>query len=105
MTRLAFPSIFCALASSTAFAQTADAPRPAPELPPDVKAYRDIQESDPEKKIAAIEKWKAEVPDSGMRGVADLSVLSTLVTRLPQQPDRARKFAAGMYKAAAGKDK
>jgi thiol-disulfide isomerase/thioredoxin len=98
MTRLALTAIFGALAAAASFAQTAD-------MPPDIKAYRDIKESDPEKKIAAIEKWKAEFPDSAMRMSADLSVLNTLATKLGTQPERARKFAATMYKGAPEKDK
>src|SRR5690242_12911223 len=105
MTRLASTAILCALVAGASFAQTADAPRPAPELPPDVKAYRDIKESDAEKKIAALEKWKVEFPDSNMRGTADLNILNTLATRLGSQQDRIRKFAAAMYKGAPEKDK
>src|SRR6476620_10265734 len=98
MTRLALTAIFGALAAAASFAQTAD-------MPPDMKAYRDIKESDPEKKIEAVEKWKAEFPDSAMRMSADLSILNTLVTKLGPQQERARKFAAAMYKGAPEKGK
>lgn len=105
MPRLTFAAILWALASTAAFTQTAETPRPAPELPPDVKAYRDIKETDPEKKIAAIEKWKTEFPESQTRSTANLTILNTLVTKLPAQQDRIRKQASAMYKGAAEKDK
>lgn len=116
--RLGISALYVAL-SSTAFAQTAEPPKPAPaaaakpaeekkqpETPPDMKAYREAsKETDPEKKIAALEKWKKDYPDSLMRSSVDRDILNTLVTKMPKQQDRIRKFAAGMYKAAAEKDK
>jgi hypothetical protein len=94
MKRFALILVGCALA----FAQT--------ETPPDVKAYREItKETDPETKIAAIEKWKREFPESNMRDTADLAILHTLATRLPAQQDRIRKIAADLYKRAEEKDK
>jgi thiol-disulfide isomerase/thioredoxin len=94
MNRLVIAAIYCAIG----FAQT--------ETPPDVKAYREAgKETDPEKKIAAIEKWKAQFPESAMRDSADSQILNTLVTKLPAQQDRIRKFAADIYKRAAEKDK
>src|SRR5215213_11731880 len=105
MIRLALAAILTVFSLSLGFAQTAETPKPAPEaagqppeLPPDVKAYRDIlKETDPEKKIAALEKWKAEFPESNMRETADSNILHTVVTRLPSQHDRIRKVAAAMY--------
>jgi thiol-disulfide isomerase/thioredoxin len=112
MKRLALAAILTAFALSAGFAQTADAPKPAPEaaakppeMPPDVKAYRDIKETDPEKKIAAIEKWKAEFPASNMRTTADLNILATLTTKLAGQQDRIRKFTDAMYRSAPEKDR
>jgi thiol-disulfide isomerase/thioredoxin len=117
MTRLAITAVHCALACSAAFAQTVEAPKPpeapkpaaakpAPEVPPDVKAYREtIKETDPEKKIAALEKWKTEFPESPTRNAADLNILNTLATKLPAQQDRIRKHAAKMYKGAEAKNK
>jgi thiol-disulfide isomerase/thioredoxin len=115
--RLTISAVFCALALSPAFAQTADTSKPAPaaqpaeekkapETPPDLKAYRDaLKETDAEKKIAAFEKWKTGFPDSQMRSSVDSAILSTLVTRLPAQQARIRRFAAATYKAAPEKDK
>jgi thiol-disulfide isomerase/thioredoxin len=118
--RLAIPAAFCALALSPAFAQTAETPKPAPaqaakpaaeekkppETPPDLKAYRDaLKETDPEKKIAGLEKWKKDFPESQMRSSVDNAILSTLVTKLPTQQARIRSFAAATFKAAPEKDK
>ncbi|SPF34420.1 conserved exported hypothetical protein [Candidatus Sulfopaludibacter sp. SbA4] len=117
--RLAIPAIYCALALYGASAQTAEPPKPAPEAaakpaeekkapetPPDLKAYREAtKETDPEKKIAALEKWKADFPESNMKDSADSAILNTLVTKLPSQETRIREFAAQMYKHAAEKDK
>jgi thiol-disulfide isomerase/thioredoxin len=118
--RLAIPAAFCALALTPAFAQTAATPKPAPaldakpaaeekkppETPPDLKAYRDaLKETDPEKKIAGLEKWKKDFPESQMRSSVDNAILSTLVTKLPTQQARIRSFAATTFKAASEKDK
>lgn len=98
MNRLARIAVYCAIAATVVFAQT--------ETPPDLKSYREvIKETDPEKKIAALEKWKTEFPDSNMRDSADTQILTTLVTKLPAQQDRIRRFAGEMYKRAAAKDK
>jgi hypothetical protein len=92
--RLAVILIGCALV----YAQT--------ETPPDLKAYREIsKETDPRKKIAALEKWKTDFPQSNMRDNADSTILHTFVTRLPAEQAAIRKFAAAMYKGAAAKDK
>jgi thiol-disulfide isomerase/thioredoxin len=94
MKRFAVIFVGCALA----LAQT--------ETPPDVKAYREItKETDPAKKIAALEKWKTEFPASSMRDNADLTILRTLAIRMPSQQDRMRKIAADLYKRAEEKDK
>jgi hypothetical protein len=118
--RFAIAAAFCALALSPAFAQTAETPKPAPaqaakpaaeekkppETPPDLKAYRDaLKETDPEKKIAGLEKWKKDFPESQMRSSVDNAILSTLVTKLPAQQARIRSFAAAAFKAAPEKDK
>jgi thiol-disulfide isomerase/thioredoxin len=119
MSRLALPVLYGALAASAAFAQTADPPKPAPtpaakpadekkppETPPDLKAYRDVlKETDPEKKIAALEKFKQDFPESNMKSNADTMILSTLVTKLPKQTARIRQFAAANYKSAPEKEK
>jgi thiol-disulfide isomerase/thioredoxin len=117
MTRLAITAVHCALACSAAFAQTAEAPKPpeapkpaaakpAPEIPPDVKALNEARrETDPEKKIAALEKWKTEYPSSASLASADITILNTLATKLPKQEDRIRKHAATMYKGAEEKNK
>ena len=83
-------------------AAAAEKPRAAvPELPPDAKAYSEATRiADPEKKIAALEKWKTDFPDSSMRFSADDSILSTLIQRFPGQTDRIRKQAKSVYAAA-----
>jgi len=117
--RLAVPAVTCALALSAALAQTAGPSKPAPpaaakpaeekkapETPPDLKAFRDIlKETDAEKKVAALEKWKTEFPESQMRSSADSAILSTLIAKFPDQQARIRKFAAGRYQAAPEKEK
>ena len=96
MTRLVITAVYCAIGCSVAFAQT----------PPDVQKLNEIRrETDPEKKIAAIEKWKAEFPASASLASADLTILSTLATKLPAQQDRIRKHAKKMYKGAEEKNK
>ncbi len=82
------------------------APQPAAarEVPPDQKAYREaLATPDPEKKIAALEKWKKDFSTSAMLQNADRSILSTLVEKFPAQTDRIRKFAAAMYRSAGDK--
>jgi thiol-disulfide isomerase/thioredoxin len=114
--RLVIVGVCFALALTGAFAQTADTPKPAEaakpaesrsaEPPPDLKAYREYsKETDPEKKVAALEKWKAEFPNSSMRNTVDREIVNTLVTKLPAQEERIRNHAASLYKSAALKDK
>lgn len=75
---------------------------PAPETPPDSKAYSEANKiTDPKKRVAALEKWKTDFPHSAMRSSADASILSTLVKKLPGQQDRIRKQAKSMYHDAA----
>jgi len=118
-TRLLLPVTLVTLAG-WAIAQTppapADAPKsaaaadkpkpPAPETPPDMKAYSAAGKiADPEKKLAALQEWKADFPHSSMRSAADSSILSTLIKRFPDRHDRIRKQAKSMYRAAEAKQK
>lgn len=84
-------------------AAEAEKPKPAArEMPPDAKAYSEATRiADPEKKIAALEKWKTDFPDSSMRSAADNAILSTLIQKFPKQKDRIRKQAKSVYAAAA----
>ncbi len=83
-----------------------EAPRPSRERPPDMKAFTEataIKDSD--KKIEALEKWKADFPESQMRSSADNAILVALLRRKPQQPERIRAFAEGMYREAEPKNR
>jgi thiol-disulfide isomerase/thioredoxin len=108
------------MAQTTETAQSttpvADQPKPAAsepekkppvrETPPDVKAFNDLNKiTDPEKKIAAIEKWKADFSTSSMLEVADDRILSTLVQKLPGQKVRIRTAAGVQYRKAAPKNR
>ena len=88
-----------ALALSAAQAQS-------PETPPDAKAYTAASRTmDPQQKIDALEKWKKDFPDSEMQDSADQLILSTLVKHFPQQQDRIRELAAGIYRTAPEKNR
>jgi thiol-disulfide isomerase/thioredoxin len=105
-----------AIAQTTETAQEATPPKPAAgepekkppvrETPPDVKAFNDLSKiTDPEKKIAAIEKWKTDFSTSSMLERADETILTTLVQKLPAQQARIRSVASARYRKAAPKDR
>lgn len=119
--RRLLPAMFLALAS-TVIAQTtppapADAPKPAPEAekpkapaaretPPDMKAFTDANKiTDAKEKIAALEKWKADFPQSIMRQSADLTILNTLLKKFPDQKARILDQAKKMVASADAKQK
>ena len=101
------PTLLIALASWSG----AQAPSPAPaetpkpaaekpkppaerEMPPDVQAFNDANKiSDPEKKIAALQKFKSDFPKSSMLAAVDTDILSVLVKSFPAQTDRIRNMA------------
>jgi thiol-disulfide isomerase/thioredoxin len=111
MTRLYVPILCLSLVLTTATAQippAGDDPKPPAvrEIPPDQKAYTEASKlTDPEKKIAALEKLKKDFPDAMYATIADLSILSTMLKGLPDEKVRIRKTADAMYKAAVAKDK
>jgi thiol-disulfide isomerase/thioredoxin len=121
MTARMLPVLCFALALTNARAQTSDTPPAAPqkveepkpaaapaarETPPDTKAYTEASRiMDPEKRIAALEKFKTDFPDSAMLQQADMAILGTLVTRLPGQTARIRELAAKMYGGASEKNR
>ena len=73
------------------------------ETPPDQKAYTEANKiTDPEKKIAALEKLKTDFPDSVYAALAESPILSTLIQKMPEQKDRIRKAAKAMF-AAVGR--
>jgi tetratricopeptide (TPR) repeat protein len=95
-------ALFLTLAASRAIAQT----EPAAENPPDQQAYLDANKiSDPEKKIAALEKLKTNFPGSTWLSLANFRILSTLVQSMPNQTDRIRKAAKAAYAEAVVLDK
>src|SRR5262249_29249856 len=78
----------------------------ARETPPDQKAYTDIAKiTDPAKKVEAYEKFKKDFPDSPMAQAADMGVLNTLATKMPDQTAKIRATSQAMYKSAVAKDK
>ena len=76
--------------ASSAFAQSNEPDsHGARETPPDVKAYQDANsKSDPADKIAALEKFKKDFPDSPSVASANTSILSTLASKMPDQTAR-----------------
>ena len=117
--RWLLPLSFLALAY-LAIAQTTptpEEPKPTPqaekpkptaerEIPPDQKAFNDANKiKDPKEKIAAFEKFKVDYPKSPMARSANTMILSTLVSKLPDQKDRIRQQAKVMYGKAEAKDK
>ena len=95
---------FClSLAITGAIAQTTTPPK---ETPPEQKAYTSASAlTDPEKKIAALEKVKADFPETPYAAMAGTSIFTTLVTKLPDQTDRIRKAAKASYAEATARDK
>ncbi len=92
-------AVFVALAASAAFAQS-------PETPPDVKAYTAASRTmDPQKKIAALEQWKKDFPDSEMQDSADQAILAALAKHFPEQKDRIRELASEIYSGAPEKSR
>ena len=91
------------LALSGASAQTTP---PAPDTPPDEKAYTEARKiADPEKKIAALEGIKKNFPDSRYVSAANSQIFNTLIQKLPDQKERIRKAAKTMFSAAVAKDR
>jgi thiol-disulfide isomerase/thioredoxin len=116
ISRKYLPVVCLSLALAIANAQT---PQPAPnpagdeakppaprEIPPDQKAFGEAGKlTDPAQKIAAYEKIKKDFPAGVYASIVDNAILSTLLKSLPDQKDRIRKTADGIYKAAVAKDK
>lgn len=83
-----------------------EAAKPARETPPDMKAYNEAQGiKDLDKKIAALEKFKKDFPESPMRSMTDSAILSALLHGKPPDLPRVRTFADGMYRAAEPKNR
>ncbi len=112
------PALLFSLAFSWAGPQTnppaQDAPPPAAqpqppaarEIPPDMKAFQDATRiADPAKNIEALEKFKADFPESQMAQNAGMAVLSTLAQKMPDQAARIRRKARALYQEAPEKDK
>ena len=78
-----------ALALPAAHAQSNGDPPQAPETPPDVKAFQDANKlTDAAEKIAALEKFKKDFPDSQSVSSANSGILSTLASKMPDRKDR-----------------
>src|ERR1022692_2695809 len=76
------------------------------EAPPDQKAYNEATKiTDPEKKIAALEKLRTDFPDTRYAAVADSQIFSTLIEKMPQQTDRIRKAARAIFAKSGAWDK
>ncbi len=103
MTARILSALLFSVAISAAIAQTEST---AAENPPDQQAYLDANKiSDPEKKIAALEKLKIDFPGSTWLSLASFRILSTLVQNMPDQTDRIRKTAKTVYTEAVALDK
>jgi thiol-disulfide isomerase/thioredoxin len=114
--RFVLPTFCLSLLLAGAYSQEKEpAPKPAAgeeaktpvrETPPDQKAYTDIAKiTDPAKKIEGYEKFKKDFPDSPMAQSADLGILNTLATKLPDQTAKIRVTSQAMYRSAVAKDK
>src|SRR5580698_4940772 len=87
------------LALTAAYAQTSE-----PETAPDAKAYQDASRiTDPLDKIAALEKFKKDFPDSSSVTSADMSILSTLASKMPDQTARIQQIAKTIFNGAKDK--
>ena len=119
MTARVLTALCVALAVSGANAQTTpaaaaqpakpaagDAAKPAArETLPDQKAYTEAGKiTDPEKKIAVLEKFKTDFPDSMYVSSADSQIFSTLIQKMPERKDRIRQAAKAMFAQSVAKD-
>ncbi|HEV8483749.1 MAG TPA: hypothetical protein VGV87_09390, partial [Blastocatellia bacterium] len=95
---LAFSLMFAWLATSSHPAVRAQTPAPPPppgspqispqSMPPDRKAYMDANRlPDPQKKIAALQKFLADFPKSQMLYSAHASLMSALIKNAPEQKE------------------
>jgi thiol-disulfide isomerase/thioredoxin len=73
-------------------------------MPPDTKAYLAANHiNDPAEKIAALEKFKKDFPDSPMLTSANLGILSVLASSMFSQTARIQQFAKTTLQAAKDK--
>jgi len=119
MTARVLTALCFSLALSVASAQTTpaaaqpakpdagDAAKPAVrETPPEQQAYNEAMKmTDPEKKIAALEKLKTDFPHSRYAAIAGTPIFSTLIQKLPEQKDRIRKAAKAVFAQSVAWDK
>jgi thiol-disulfide isomerase/thioredoxin len=114
--RTALSAILLTLAIPAANAQTnepekaappadqAKAATPARETPPDTKAFQDaLKVTDPAAKIAALEKFKKDFPDSTSITSANTNILSTMASKMPDQTARIKTFAKATFDGAKDK--
>ena len=93
-----------ALAISAVHAQSADPDKKASETPPDTKAYQDASHiTDPAEKIAALQNFKKDFPDSPFAESANMAILSTLAGKMPEQTARIQQFAKTVLNGAKDK--
>jgi thiol-disulfide isomerase/thioredoxin len=103
MTARILTALCLSLALSRASAQTTP---PAPDMPPDEKAYAEAGKiADPEQKIAALEKLKKDFPGSTYISGATSLIFSTLIQRMPERTDRIRKAAKAVFAVGVVRDK
>jgi thiol-disulfide isomerase/thioredoxin len=123
--RMVLSTIFLSLALAGANAQTAATPKttppaaqpkaaapeqaakPAvPETPPDRKAFQDATKiTDPAEKIAALEKFKKDFPESSMVGSATMNIFTTMASKMKDKPAAIQEFAATMYQGESDQKK
>lgn len=119
--RTALSAILLTLAITAANAQTTDpeqvappaaqakpatpaAQTPAREIPPDTKAFQDaLKVTDPADKIAALERFKKDFPNSASVNSANTNILSTMASKMPGQTARIKTFAKTIYDGAKDK--
>lgn len=76
------------------------------ETPPDQEAYMAAGKiTDPEKKIAALEKVRKDFPDSRYAAIVGTPIFITLIQKLPEQKDRIRKAAKAVFAHSVAWDK
>jgi hypothetical protein len=99
--RTVLSALVLALAIPAAYAQSTE---PEKAAPPDTTAYQEANRiDDPARKIEALEKFKKDFPDSPSVISANVSILATLTSRMPDQTARIQKLAKEIYQG--GKDK
>ena len=103
MTARILTALCLSLALSGASAQTT---APAPDMPPDEKAYTAAGKiADPEKKIAALEEFEKDFPGSTYILRATSLIFSTLIQQMPDRKERIHQAAKAVFAVGVARDR